>query len=405
MKSAATGLAALTIALIALFTIRVDLAHAHARSESYANWDISATQMRGVITVSTGEIMTLVNSAEPQPLADLLGTHLRTTVEVSSAGGVCALTEPRTLSAPRGFLRMEVTADCGDAAPEALHYRVLFDALPAHVHYARFFEAGELLAEQLMTDRVNTWQRNGEAIRSSFTAFLDLGVRHILSGIDHIAFLGGMLLVAGGFARSVAAVTGFTLGHSLSLAAAVLGYLNAEGRLVEAFIGFTVALVAVEYFFLRRPESRSLPIIVALAAWATGALALYAGLISPRALSAYVGFGAFAWCYLLAASHVSERGNRSAGTALFAVTTCFGLVHGFGFAGFLMDTGISGSSLALPLLGFNLGVELGQLLLLSVAFAAAYALRNTQAYRLAPLGAAALAGIGVFWFVGRSLAA
>ena len=73
-------------------------------------------------------------------------------------------------------------------------------------------------------------------------------MRHILSGFDHLAFLLGMLLVAGTFRRGFIAVTGFTLGHSVSLAAAVLGYLHADGRLVEAFIGFTVALVAVEYF-------------------------------------------------------------------------------------------------------------------------------------------------------------
>ena len=63
------------------------------------------------------------------------------------------------------------------------------------------------------------------------------------------------------------------------------------------------------------------------------------------------------------------------------------------------------SNLVVPLLGFNLGVEAGQLALLGIAFIAARMLRNTPAWRLAPLGAAALCGIGVFWFVGRSLAA
>jgi len=397
--------AALTIALVIFLTAGADLAQAHARSESYSNWDIAGTQMRGVVTVSTGEIMALMDNADPQPLEELFGAHLSSTVEILAGDETCALSEPQGLSAPRGFLRMELSAECGNAVPDTLHYHALFDALPAHVHYARVFADEDLLSEQLITHRANTWRRDDETVGHSLTAFLDLGVRHILSGIDHIAFLAGMLLVAGGLARSVAAVTGFTLGHSISLAAAVLGYLNAEGRLVEAFIGFTVALVAVEYFFLRRPEARSLPAVAGLIAWATGGIALYAGLISPKALAAYLGFGVFAWCYLLAANRGGTGGTRSAGTALFAVTTCFGLVHGFGFAGFLMDTGITGDSLLVPLLGFNLGVELGQLALLCLAFVAAWLLRNTQAHRLAPLGAAALAGIGVFWFVGRSLAA
>ena len=70
-----------------------------------------------------------------------------------------------------------------------------------------------------------------------------------------------------------------------------------------------------------------------------------------------------------------------------------------------MDTGISGGSLVRPLLGFNVGVEIGQLALLTLAFAVARVLRGTDFRLLAPMAAAGLCGIGVFWFVGRSLAA
>ena len=78
-------------------------------------------------------------------------------------------------------------------------------------------------------------------------------------------------------------------------------------------------------------------------------------------------------------------------------------VSGFGFAGFLMDTGIEGDSLFLPLLGFNLGVELGQLALIALAFGLAWWLRDARLRPLAPAAAALLCGIGVYWFVGRSL--
>jgi hypothetical protein len=380
-------------------------AHSHARSESYSNWYISGDRMRGVITVSTGEVMTLMTATAPGTLESLFAAHVTETVSVASAEGDCSAQPPVRLDAARGFLRLEVGFDCQGTRPASLEYRALFERLPAHVHYARIFEDGRLLAEQVMTERAGRWAHAGGPGRHSFVAFLDLGIRHILSGVDHIAFLLGMLLVAGTIGRSIAAVTGFTLGHSLSLAAAVLGYLQANGRLVEAFIGFTVALVAVEYFLLRRPETRSLPLIAALTAWITGGLALAAGLISVDAIAAYLGFGAFAFCYLLVATRLSAAYDRSTSLILFVVTACFGLVHGFGFAGFLMDTGLTGTSLALPLFGFNLGVEAGQLALLGLAFVAAYALRNTAADRLAPLGAAALCGVGVFWFVGRSLAA
>ena len=89
---------------------------------------------------------------------------------------------------------------------------------------------------------------------------------------------------------------------------------------------------------------------------------------------------------------------------LFVATCCFGLVHGFGFAGFLMETGLLGTSLFMPLLGFNLGVEVGQLIIVAVAMTAG-ALLKSHIPRIFPqLVAAGLCGIGVFWFVSRTLA-
>jgi len=377
---------------------------AHARSESYSEWQITDSGMNGTVTVSAGEAMVLLDPGAAEPLAGLFAAHLESAVSVGTAGGPCAAGRAVRLDAARGFLRAEIRFDCGGEAPTTLEYRALFAALPAHVHYARIFEAGRLLAEQVVTVRASTWHRGEASTRRSFTAFLDLGLRHILSGIDHIAFLGGMLLVAGTLGRSVAAVTGFTLGHSLSLAAAVLGLLKAEGRLVEAFIGFTVALVAVEYFLSRRPDSRSLPAVTAAIAWLTGALALAAGRIETQALLAYLGFGAFALCYLLATARGRPNEGKGSPWVLFVVTATFGLVHGFGFAGFLMDTGVEGTSLAVALLGFNLGVELGQVALVALAFLAMWLLAMSPVQRLAPAAAAALCGIGAFWFVGRSLA-
>lgn len=382
----------------------VDVAHAHARSESYSNWNISDDRMVGVITVSTGEVMTLMDTDQPGSPMSAFAGHVARTVRVDAANGACAAAPPVPLASARGFLRLEVSFRCDGLAPVSLDYRALFDRLPAHVHFIRIFDEGSLVAEQVMTDRASRWQRSSETGRHSFGAFLDLGIAHILSGIDHIAFLLGMLLVAGTFGRAIVAVTGFTLGHSLSLAGAVLGYVQANGRLVEAFIGFTVALVAVEYFYLRRTRARALPVLSAAAAWLTGAIAAAADLVPPTAALAYLGFGVFAFCHLLAAARLSRRGTTSSGVLLLGVTTCFGLIHGFGFAGFLLDTGLGGTSLAVALLGFNLGVEAGQLALVGVAFVLAHLLRNTRVERLAPFAAATLCGVGVFWFVGRSLA-
>ena len=378
---------------------------AHERSESYSNWHISDDRMTGVITVSQGEIMALVELDNTRTLDALFADHARERVSVQSESGRCELAEPVSLEAARGFLRTELRFSCGGSTPTQLHYRALLDELPAHVHYARIEEHGALLAEVLITDRADRWQRVTKAAGQSrsFSGFLDLGVRHILSGYDHIAFLIGLLLLAGTLGRSVAAVTGFTLGHSASLAAAVLGYVHADGRIVEAIIGFTVALVAVEYFVVRGRSGAPLPLITGLSAWVIGALAISASLIDGAAAIAYLGIGLFAVCYLAMSVRVSPGSDRVSTAMLFVATTCFGLIHGFGFAGFLMQTGIEGSALLLPLLGFNIGVELGQLTLIAVAFLLAWCTRKTNVGRLAPLAAAGLTGIGVYWFVGRSL--
>jgi len=126
-------------------------------------------------------------------------------------------------------------------------------------------------------------------------------------------------------------------------------------------IGFTVALVAVEYFVLRRRSSLSLAVTCLAIAWTVGLIAFAVGAIPGRAVLTYAGFGVFALAYVLASSRADVRNGVRAGTLLLLATTCFGLVHGFGFAGFLMETGLLGSSLFVPLLGFNLGVEAGQL--------------------------------------------
>ena len=186
----------------------------------------------------------------------------------------------------------------------------------------------------------------------------------------------------------------------------MLGYVHADGTLVEAFIGFTVALVAVEFFILQRNTTRSEAILATssmLVAWAIGLLAFGFDLISGRALFVYIGFGLFAWCYLLAATRLEHQEATRASALLFVATTCFGLVHGFGFAGFLMETGILGTSLFIPLLGFNLGVEIGQLILVAIALGIATLLYGKVPKTAVPALAAGLCGIGVYWFVGRTL--
>lgn len=388
----------LLLAVLAAVTLHGQ-ALGHARSESYSNWRVDEPSVVGTVTVTAGEITSLVELGNSTAIEDLFIEHLRATVSAMDGAERCALAAAEPLKAPRGFVRVELRFTC--AALSSVHYRALFDVQPSHVHFARFFANGELVSETVLTDRADTWLNTADQARQSLTDFLDLGIRHILSGVDHIAFLLGLLLVAGSPARSVAAVTGFTLGHSVSLAAAVLGYVRADGRLVEAFIGFTVALVAIEFFQRHSTSRMGLSIAMLLTCALTAGVAVTLNLLPASAMLTYLGFGLFAYCYLQATTHVAT--NAMSWRGLLVATTCFGLVHGFGFAGFLMDTGVSGDSLLLPLLGFNLGVEAGQLALLVVFMGAAALLGGRLIARLSPAVASALCAVGCYWFVGRSL--
>ena len=139
---------------------------------------------------------------------------------------------------------------------------------------------------------------------------LVLGVEHILGGVDHLLFVAGMILLVRGWRRLVATITAFTVAHSITLGMTVLDVVRVPGPPVEAFIALSIVYLAFK--ILRRDDAAA--------------------------------------------------GSARPWTMAFA----FGLMHGFGFAGALLDTGLAGRDVPMTLLLFNLGIELGQ-----IAFAAA----------------------------------
>jgi hypothetical protein len=172
---------------------------------------------------------------------------------------------------------------------------------------------------------------------------LDLGVAHILSGADHLALLVCLCLVASGWGL-VRLVTGFTIGHSLTLALATLGWVNLPGLLIEAWIALSIAFLARQVLL----------------------------------------------------------GDRSPVPGFWLVVG-FGLLHGLGFAGALADLGLPTGALVVALLGFNLGVEIGQLLFVGVLVMALHALGRLQV-GLSPVrrtAGFALGAAAVFWTIER----
>jgi hypothetical protein len=192
----------------------------------------------------------------------------------------------------------------------------------------------------------------GAPVRTVATRYLALGVEHILHGTDHVLFVLGLFLLVGATRALVATISAFTVAHSLTLAAAVLGIVHVPAAPVEALIAASIVLLARE--LVRAPDEPST--------------------LTQR----------FPW----------------------AVAFVFGLLHGLGFAGALAETGVPADRIPLALVAFNVGVELGQLLIVAACVAVATVLGRLvgtrRSLRWAP--AYAMGAVAAMWTIERVLA-
>lgn len=289
--------------------------------------------------------------------------------------------------------------------------RVLLDVAPSHLHFARVrFEATpERIREQVLTEAAPRFVLQGEPasdpsrdpaseIGSGFGDYLELGVRHILSGWDHLAFLFGLILLSDRVGTIARLVTGFTLAHSLTLALGVLDLVHPRAAAVEAVIAFSVALVAIEKGWLVAGRPRLIPACL-LAGLALLALASAVSAASLPTVTA-LGLILFTACYFAIAERT--QGDRFR----IALTFAFGLVHGFGFAGILQELELPTDRLVPALAGFNLGVEIGQIGIVLLAWPALALARRVTAPDLQigvrDLATAGLCGLGCFWLLERA---
>ena len=281
---------------------------------------------------------------------------------------------------------------------------LLREVNPSHMHFARLRGPDGALVERVLAESDDRWTvdagNGGDGAGSSFAAYVVLGLEHILSGWDHLAFVAALLLLADTLREVATLVTAFTLAHSVTLALAVLGLVRPEASGVESLIGFSIALVAAENAWLLAGRDRAVPavtvgfllLLAALAAAGVGAL-------GPLALG---GLALFTSCHFGLLDR-TERPAPLRATIAFA----FGLVHGFGFAGVLAEMELPRDRLLQALVGFNVGVELGQLavvLLLWPLLRGLARVREGRVERLvAEAGSAAICGLGLFWFLTRAL--
>jgi len=324
--------------------------------------------------------------------------YLDSHIVVQGPESNCKLSDAlRPLRARPGFLQIEAVWRCSEP-PTALGIHAFFDLAAEHSHFASF-ESPRGMSQRLMTGEDQVWLLVSETPDSAFMDFVMLGFRHITSGLDHVVFLLALLLICRRPSDMVWAITGFTLGHSITLTLAVVGMVQANIPAVEAIIGLTIALVAIERTASLMNSALPLAIACALLLLLMVPVASLAG-VYLRATT-LGGLALFSFCYLLVAHELSGRGSFRV-----MITALFGLVHGLGFAGAFLanNTGVVVPPWSLA--GFNFGVELGQLFLLTMMLMMGLLVRRQTRLTIpaADLVSAAVCGSGVFWFIQRSFA-
>jgi len=230
---------------------------------------------------------------------------------------------------------------------------IAFDHLPrGHKQFLSVRDnEGKILAERMLSaqskDLTITLHTNSGSSADRFFRFLVLGIEHILTGYDHLAFLLAVLLTGGSLSSNARIITSFTIAHSLTLALATFGIVTLPATIVEPLIAASIVFVGIENLVRRQLARRWL------------------------------------------------------------VTFGFGLIHGLGFAQILRELGIAkmGIQGAIPLLSFNLGVELAQLSIAALTLPLIWRLQRRPTFMLkhVPALSLLLTLAGVYWLVARTL--
>lgn len=186
---------------------------------------------------------------------------------------------------------------------------------------------------------------NAMPLNDKIWMYIQSGIDHIIpKGLDHILFILGLYLSAVAVGALLWQVTAFTVAHTLTLGAAILGWVSLPASIIEPLIALSIVWVAVENIAFDRPQ-RWRPVVI----------------------------------------------------------FCFGLLHGLGFASVLTDYGLPKNDLITALVSFNVGVEIGQLAVLGIAALLTWRFRHHQAYKrwIKLPGSAFIAVVGLYWCIER----
>ena len=225
---------------------------------------------------------------------------------------------------------------------------VMFPYDPIHQTFLNVYEGGQLSAQAILSVERPSFEHFAGTRQGAWSVvrkFLPSGIHHILIGPDHLLFLVGLLLLGGTIKRLVLVVSAFTVAHSVTLTLAALNIVTPPASVIEPAIALSIVYVGIDNLMVR----------------------------GGRDMRAWIAFA-------------------------------FGFIHGFGFANVLREMDLPPRALGWSLFSFNLGVELGQVIVV-VAVASLLAVvrkrSETAGKRLAVVGSWVVIAAGAFWFVER----
>jgi HupE / UreJ protein len=342
----------LTLATMAAMALLLPepAANAHMTRVSTSDWMLEDGAASASLQFFQGDFVGLVppGLAEAEVAARVLAL-VTETASVRAGDAACVLSGSSILPRADAYA-VKASWTCAGAGPRWTVKLGVLELLPSgQTHLARVNVGGEVV-ERIARSSTPSFEVDvNPSVWAAAKRFLRLGVEHIFTGYDHIAFLLALLLLGGRFLDLVKIVTSFTIAHSVTLALAALNIINPPSRWVESLIAASIIAVAGENLWVLR---------------------------GPAAAGARV------------ASALRHR---------WRLTFAFGLVHGFGFASALRELNLPRSALVAGLVSFNLGVEVGQVTIVALAFPVLAWLRTLRNFL--PWGprllSAAIAGFGL----------
>jgi len=355
-----TVLAALACALVTAGT-----ASAHPAPFSYLDLVLDGSGLSGTLVVhdlDAAHDLGVANAdtlLEPQTaaryrdaLVALLGPRLSLTLDGSPATITWGAID---IVPDRQSLRLAFTVS--DARPGHVGINAyLFPYDPIHQTFINIYE-DTALKLQLILDashqNADYYSGSSQGLWAVVKTFVLSGIQHILIGPDHILFLVGLLLLGGTLSRLALIVTSFTIGHSITLSLAALNVVSPSARFIEPLIALTIVVVGADNLLVLRARNNASTTEADIRAW---------------------------------------------------LAIAFGLIHGFGFAYVLKEFGLPQAALGWSLFAFNLGVEIGQLMIVVVVAGTLTMIRRRSAAasrQIATFGPIAVILAGMYWFIQR----